>query len=532
VRSPLSAHVRWWIYADAARQMNSATTTNVRVAPRRRVAYALTALLACVLVTSRLAGLSAAPPGLFRDEAAFGYNGWTIAHFGTDQYGTHWPLFFRSFGDYKGPAGVYLEAILTTFLPLAPWVIRLPNAIAGVLLAFAAGWLAWRLTRSQAVFLILVLEAAFEPWFFHLSRTMLEVDLLTPLCYVVALALLCAGGEQRLRACIAAGLTLGAACFTAQPGRFFTPVLLMIVLFAFRRSLRGARLVALVAPVAAATVILVASLSNTTARLGDVSVFKGHGLFEGLRLGLVDFLQYLGPGLLFLHGDGILRHSTGIEGLFLVITAVPLVVGAVVAFRRRTEPIATIALLALLIAPAAASLAVGVNARRDVISMPSFLIFLAYGWQALVPWLRQRPGRAVAAVVLVIFCVVPYYLDYALVYPNRAAFDFQAGGLDAVKRAHEVAQGHAIYISEDISPDALVVLRPNPNRGDPFTTAGVRVISSQAELALAQPGDILVLTAPYRPSQGATLLFQEVTTGPVALGGSPVDVTVVSVYRR
>src|ERR1700693_857162 len=344
--------------------MSSATTTNVRVAPRRRVAYGLTALLACVVVPSHLAGLDAAPPGRFRDEAAFGYNGWTIAHFGTDQYGTHWPLLFRSFGDYKGPAGVYLEAILTTFLPLAPWVIRLPNAVAGVVLAFAAGWLAWRLTRSQAVFLILVLEAAFEPWFFHLGRTMLEVDLLTPLCYMAVLALLCAGGEQRLRACIAAGLTLGAACFTAQPGRFFTPVLLMIVLFAFRRSLRGARLVALVAPVAAATVILVASVSNTTARLSDVSVFKGHGLLEGLGLGLVDFLQYLGPWLLFLHGDGILRHSTGIEGLFLVTTAVPLAVGAVVVFRRRTEPIATIALLALLMAPAADSLAVGGHARR------------------------------------------------------------------------------------------------------------------------------------------------------------------------
>src|SRR5437867_2746174 len=292
--------------------MTGATTASLQVAPPRRVFYPLTALLACLVVGTRLAGLSASPPGLFRDEAAFGYNGWTIAHFGVDQYGTHWPLFFRSFGDYKGPVGVYLEALLTSFLPLAPWVMRIPNAIAGAALALAAGWLAWRLTRSQAVFLILVLEAAFEPWFFHLGRTMLEVDLLTPLCYVATLALLCAGGEQRLRACIAAGLVLGAACFTAQPARFFTPALLLIVL---------------------------------------------------------------------------------------------------VAFRRRADPIATLALLALLIAPAAAALAVGVNARRDVISMPFFLVLLAYGWQALVPWLRQRPVRAVAAVILVVLCAIPYYLD-------------------------------------------------------------------------------------------------------------------------
>lgn len=168
--------------------------------------WALTALIACLLVASHVTGLNASPPGLFRDEAAFGYNGRTIAHFGTDQYGSRWPLFFRSFGDYKGPVGVYLEAFLTRFLPLTPWVIRLPNAVAGIAIAFASGWLAWRLTRSQAVFLLLVLEAGFEPWFFHLSRTMLEVDLMSPLCYVVALVFLCNGGERRLRSCVGASM--------------------------------------------------------------------------------------------------------------------------------------------------------------------------------------------------------------------------------------------------------------------------------------------------------------------------------------
>jgi len=352
------------------------------------------------------------------------------------------------------------------------------------------------------------------------------------LCYVATLALLCAGGVQRLRACIAAGLVLGAACFTAQPARFFTPALLLIMLFAFRRSLRGARLVALIAPVAVATVILVAAASSTTARLSDVSVFKGHGLFGGLGLALVDYLQYLGPWLLFLHGDGNLRHSTGIEGLFMVATAVPLAVGAVVAFRRRADPIATIALLALLIAPAAASLAVGVNARRDVISMPFFLVLLTYGWQALVPWVRRRPVRAVAAVVLVVLCAIPYYLDYALVYPNRAAVAFQSGGLDAVKRAHDIAQGRPIYISEDISPDVLIALRPDPTGGDPFATSGFHLINTPADIDLAQPGDLLVLTPPDQAPPGATLLFQEVTTGPVSLGGPPLEAIVVSVYRR
>ena len=498
----------------------------------RRRLYVLALTVACAVVASHLVALGTAPPGLFSDEAAFGYNGWAILHFGTDQYGTHWPLFFRSFGDYKGPAGVYSEALLTSFLPLTPWAIRLPNALAGIALSFAAGWLGWRLTKSHAVVLILVLEAAFEPWFFHLGRTMLETDLLTPLCYVLTLAALAAGGERRLRSCIAAGILLGAACFTAQPARFFTPALLVIVLLAFRRTLRGARLAALVVPVALALIILVSASSAATARLGAVSVFNGSGLIGGIRLALADYFQYLGPVLLFIRGDSNLRHSTGFGGLLFVTAAVPLALGVVAAFRRRSEPLAIIALLGMLIAPAGASLAVGVNARRVVVVLPFLLVLLAYGWQALVPWLRRRRPRMAVAVGCVLLAAVPYYLDYALVYPNRAALSFEAGGLDAIARAHALAQGHPILVSNDLGADALVALVPDPRLADPLGSAGVRLIVSAGDIEAAQPGDLLVLTPPDTPPLGATLLFQEVVRGPVSLAGGVVEVVLVSVYRR
>jgi hypothetical protein len=488
--------------------------------------------VAGVVVASHVIALGTAPPGLFGDEASFGYNGWAISHFGTDQYGTHWPLFFRSFGDYKGPAGVYFEALLTSILPLTPWVIRLPNALAGIALAFAAGWLGWRLTRSHAVVLILVLEAAFEPWLFHLGRTMLEADLLTPLCYVLTLAALAAGGERSLRFCIAAGILLGAACFTAQPARFFTPVLLVIILLSFRGSLRGARLAALVVPVAIALIIIVGAGSAITARFGEVSVFKGSGLIDGAWLAVGNYIQYLGPVLLFIRGDSNLRHSTGFEGLLFVTAAAPLALGAIAAIRRRREPLATIALLGTLIAPVGPSLTAGVNARREVVVVPFLLVLLGYGWQALGPWLQRRPARTAIAVACVLLVSVPYYLDYAFVYPNRAAVSFEAGGLDAITRAHALAQGHPILVSQDLGADALVALLPDPRLADPLGNVGVRLIASAGDIEETQPGELLVLTPPDRPPVGATLLFQEVARGPASLAGGVVEVVVVSVYRR
>ena len=490
-------------------------------------------VIACTVIASHLIGLGSAPPGLFSDEAAFGYNGWTISHFGTDQFGTQWPVFFRSSGDYKGPAGVYFEALLTSFLPLTPWVIRVPNAVGGIALAFAAGWLSWRLTRSYAVTLILVLEAAFEPWFFHLGRTMLEADLLTPLCYVLSMAALAAGGEGRFSSCLGAGAALGAACFTAQPGRFFTPAMLALTLFAFRGTIRGPRVAALAVPVLVALAIVVTAGGAVNARFAAVNVFANRGLIGGAGEALVDYFQYQGPVLLFIRGDTNLRHSTGFEGLLFVTAAVPLALGGIAAFRRRSEPLAAIALLGALIGPAAASLAIGVSARRDVIVLPFLLVLLAYGWQALVPWLCLQQARIAVAAACVLLVAVPYYLDYAVAYPNRAAPSFEAGGLDAIAQARVLAGGHTIFVSHDLGPeDALVELLPNPQQPDPLASVGVRLVMSTSDMAAAQPGDLLVLTPQYTPPSGSTLLFQEKAKGPTSLTGRVVQVVTVSVYRR
>src|SRR2546430_8026882 len=242
--------------------------------PARRILVVLPAIIV-VVVVSHLAGLQVSPPGLFGDEAAFGYNGWAIAHHGVDQYGVAWPLFFRSFGDYKGPVGVYAVALLNAFLPPTPFTVRLPNALAGIALAMVAGALGWRLTRCRAVALILVLEASFEPWFFHLGRTMLEADLFTPLCYVLALLALAEKGERRLRNCVAAGICLSLAPFTAQPARFFTIVMVGLLIFSFGRRIWGWRLAAVGGSPLVTTLVVAAAGGSGVGRLGGVGVFSG-----------------------------------------------------------------------------------------------------------------------------------------------------------------------------------------------------------------------------------------------------------------
>ena len=502
--------------------------------PRPLIAFPLAIFI--VVVVSHLAGLQASPPGLFGDEAAFGYNGWAIAHHGVDQYGVAWPLFFRSFGDYKGPVGVYAVALLNAFLPLTPFIVRLPNALASIALAMVAGGLGWRLTRSRAVALILILEASFEPWFFHLSRTMLEADLFSPLCYALALLVLARDGERRLRNCVAAGISLGVAPFTAQPARFFTLVMVGLLMLCFGVRIRGARLAALVVPPIVATAVVVAAGGETMARLGMVSVFSGRSVIDGVLFALTNYPQYFGPRLLFINGDGNLLLSSGFGGL-LFLTAIPLIVlGLIAAYRRRGEPMARIALLGSLLAPVGPALTTTVSSRRDVVALPFLLILLAFGWEALLPILRASRWRVAAALALVVIAVSPYYLDYAFVYPVRAARAFEAGQIEAITRAHDIAGGHTVLLfsgARDPSIQALFALRPPPGLADPLGAVGVRLLTRADDLATVQAGDIIVLQAgDPPPPAGAALLFEESAQGPDSLPDWRESRTVlVRVYR-
>jgi len=504
--------------------------------PTRRLLIVSSVSIATVVVVSHLVGLDASPPGLFGDEAAFGYNGWTIAHHGVDQYGVAWPLFFRSFGDYKGPVGVYSVSLLTAFLPLTAFTVRLPNALAGIALGMVAGALGWRLTRSRAVALILIIEASFEPWFFHLGRTMLEADLFTPLCYVLALLALAGNGERRFRNCAAAGTCLGVAPFTAQPARFFTIVMVGLLVLSFGGRLRGRQLAALVVPPLLATAVVAAAGGEAVARLGAVSVFNGRSGLDAALLALTNYAQYFGPRLLLINDDPNLLLSSGFEGLLFLTAIPPIALGVIAAYRRRTEPMARIGLLGSLLAPIGPALTVTVSARRDVVALPFLLALMAFGWEALLPFLRLGRWRAAAAIALVAVFATPYYLDYAFVYPVRAARAFEAGEIDAIKRAHDIAGGHTVllfYGDRDPSIQALFALRPQPGLRDPLGAVGVRLLSAPGELATAQAGDIIVLEAgDPPPPAGARLLFTESARGPLSLFDMrETTVVLVRVYR-
>src|SRR3989344_6433819 len=81
----------------------------------------------------RVTWLTKYPAGFTPDEAAFGYNAYSILQTGKDEWGTPWwQLFFtnmRSFGDYKLPLYTFLTIPSIKIFGLSEFATRLPNAI-------------------------------------------------------------------------------------------------------------------------------------------------------------------------------------------------------------------------------------------------------------------------------------------------------------------------------------------------------------------------------------------------------------------
>jgi len=117
------------------------------------------------------------------DEAALGYNAYSLIQTGKDEHGVSWPLHFKSFGDYKPGGYVYLAIPFVKIFGLTPLAVRLPNLILSLLTIFFLYKLILLISKSKNLSLYSSLVLAISSWHLHFSRGAWESQ--TPLSLMV-----------------------------------------------------------------------------------------------------------------------------------------------------------------------------------------------------------------------------------------------------------------------------------------------------------------------------------------------------------
>jgi hypothetical protein len=516
----------------------------------RRIWIGAIAVCAALVVLRNIVDLAGSPPGLYVDEASIGYNAWTIAHYGVDEHGIQFPLFFEAFGEYKNPIYVYSVAALVRFLPLTVAVERFPAALFGLAVVGFLTAAAWRLTGSRVITLGTLLLTALTPWLVIESRVGFETISMVAL---LAAAMWCLSARTPTpRQFGLAGVFLALAIYGYTTARL--EILLLAIALAVIWGL--ARTVGWwrpLVPIFVGYVVLgVYALLNPgalTGRFALISIWSdGAPLNVVIDRFLANYITYFSPSFLFFQGDLNPRQNTEVGGMLLGVTAPLLIAGLVVCWQRRRQPLIQFLVVAIVLAPIAAALTNNgtPHALRSSGMLPLLIILAVLGADGVRRALLSRPQALLAVTgVLAAALLVQgalYTVDLYTAYPNRAAGAFDTGEIAAITTARGDADGHHVYLSYDLDPpyiEAFFALLPPPpsqpvtdNATPGLDALGLQVVSPQFVESAASPGDMLVLATGIDPPPPSGWVLVATERSPANLvDASAARPVLISVYR-
>ena len=201
-------------------------------------------------VVTRFYKLGGAPAGLYLDEAAQGYNAYSILKTGKDEFGKSFPIVFRSFTDFKTPVYIYLVVPLIPLFDLTSFTIRFPSFFFSILTIPIFYLLVCQLFNQQqksinntnklkvnprGFALISSLLLAISPWHILFGRTNFECNV--ALFFLLAGILAFYKGLERPSLLIASAILLAIAIPAYHAQRVVVPLMALVLFLRHRKTL-------------------------------------------------------------------------------------------------------------------------------------------------------------------------------------------------------------------------------------------------------------------------------------------------------
>lgn len=172
-------------------------------------------------------------PALNADEAAIGYNAYSLLETGKDEHGNPWPIHFQSFNDYKPGLYFYLVLPFVKYLGLNVLSVRIPGALIGVLTVLAVYFLTEELFKHTKKILInnyqsiigatASLFLAISPWHIQFSRGGWEANVST--FFIVCGVLFFLKARKNSKILILSSLFFILSLYTYHAARIVVPLL-------------------------------------------------------------------------------------------------------------------------------------------------------------------------------------------------------------------------------------------------------------------------------------------------------------------
>ena len=424
-------------------------------------------LILIIGITTRFYKLGQAPAGFYLDEAAQGYNAYSILHTGRDEFGMPFPIVFRSFIDFKTPVYVYLIVPLIPLFDLTPFTVRLPSFIFSIL-TFPILFLLIRKISPYKIAiplsLLTILLLAISPWHVLFGRTNFECNV--ALFFLVSgIYTLYKGLDKPIWLLLSAAMfVIAVPAYHSQ--RIVAPLILLLLVLRFRKRLFSKRtkkytilgfLFGLLISLPTLSIVFTpgflaraAGLNIFNSPVGLINNYQGslewiinNQLFLSVWEFLSLYFSYFSPRNMFVLGDSGLRSSFPELGTFFIWQLPFYIYGIYLLFKNRElREIRFLTIALLLIAPIPASL------TRDPYStiralplvIPQ-LIIISLGiigfWEKLSIFKRYlsklKVGTVGVLLILVIYSIAKLYSSVIILNEQYRGFYWDYGWEEVVK---------------------------------------------------------------------------------------------------
>jgi len=398
-------------------------------------------------------------PSLNPDEAALGYNAYSLLQTSNDEHGISYPLHFRSFGDYKPGGYVYLAMPFIKFMGLTPLAVRLPN----IILSIATIYIVYRLVLLQSTSLPLALTISFilsvSPWHVHFSRGAWESSVALFFTTLGIYLFYKYTYSSHHKYFLFSLLSFVASLYIYHSARIVAPFVCLF-LFATNYKFLISHLKSHLLPVVLAIILTIPVLvsfiiSGGAARFGGVGLTADYGpvarseellnqhgntllsnrIVHNKRvLYLISWAQkyisHYDLNFLFLKGDEVPRSKSPDMGQLYPIELPLLIVGIIYLFKSpNTKKLFYLTLALLFLSPLASSLTFQAPSALRALPMSIPLsIFVGAGLYQLVQLTNKfRPHNLFVLTILYIYSIFYFINAYFVHAPQRYPFAWNTG---------------------------------------------------------------------------------------------------------
>lgn len=444
----------------------------------------------------RLIALDQFPAGFNADEASIGYNAYSLLQTGKDEYGTPWPLTFKSFGDYKPGLYFYFIMPAVAIFGLNEWVVRLPSALFGIATVILIYFLSKEIFANRLVGILSAILLAISPWHIHFSRGGWETNVAT--FFITLGVFLFIKSVENGKFLGWSILSFLASMYTYQSPRLIVPILLIILFLIYRKSLISRLRIIEIKKLIVWMVLLVVLSGplfmefisgSGAARFSGLSFLSDQGpasrvnelrgehenpnkpdvvfihnkLTEYGPIFLGHYLDHFRPDFLFINGDPIFRNKVPETGQFYLIESLFLITGLI--FLIKSKIIHKKLLFAwIFVAPLASSMTYQTpHALRALNLVVPLTLVMGFGLFGILGRLGRfglsgRLGIFVISLIL-IFEFTHYLESYLVHYPKRYPLAWEYGFSEMVEKLGKYENSYEnIVITDRYDQPYILVL--------------------------------------------------------------------------